>query len=92
MVALRHKTQTMGNALRRIFRMVGNEQQLRLSFRNQYIHKATHQLPVEGIESLQRLIQNQQRGMFYQRAGDKHQPLLSPGETVKRRIGLRLHA
>ena len=91
MVALRHKTQTMGNALRRIFRMVGNEQQLRLSFRNQYIHKATHQLPVEGSSPCNGSSRISSVGCFTS-ARAISTSRCCPRETVKRRIGLRLHA
>ncbi len=39
---LRDKTQAMGDALRRIFGVVGDKQQLRTAFANQHINKAAH--------------------------------------------------
>ena len=55
-----HKTQAVSNTLRCIFSVVRDKQQLRAAFANQYIDKATHQLAINRIQPLQRLIQNQQ--------------------------------
>lgn len=62
--------QPVGNTFRRIFGMMGDEQQLRAALSNQDINPAPHQLAVERIQSLQRLIKNKQRRMFDQRAGN----------------------
>ncbi len=86
-VSTAHKLQTMGNAVRRIFGVMGDKQQLSGTFANQNIHEAPYQLTVKRIQSLQGLVKNQQRRMLHQRPDDQRQPLLSPGETVERRIG-----
>lgn len=77
----------MGNTVRGIFRMVRDKQQLCGPFANQHVDKAAHQLAVEGVQPLQRFIEDQQGWMLHQRADDKRQPLLSPRQTVKRRVG-----
>lgn len=77
----------MGNAVRGIFRMVRDKQQLCGPFANQHVDKAAHQLAVEGVQPLQRFIEDQQGWMLHQRADDKRQPLLAPRQTVKRRVG-----
>ena len=77
----------MGNTVRGIFRMVRDKQQLCGPFANQHVDKAAHQLAVEGVQPLQRFIEDQQGWMLHQRADDKRQPLLAPRQTVKRRVG-----
>ena len=77
----------MGNTVRGIFRMVRDKQQLCGPFANQHVDKAAHQLAVEGVQPLQRFIEDQQGWMLDQRANDKRQPLLAPRQTVKRRVG-----
>lgn len=79
--------QAMGNTVRGIFRMVRDKQQLCGPFANQHVDKAAHQLAVEGVQPLQRFIEDQQGWMLHQRADDKRQPLLAPRQTVKRRVG-----
>ncbi len=77
----------MGNTVRGIFCMVRDKQQLCGPFANQHVDKAAHQLAVEGVQPLQRFIEDQQGWMLHQRADDKRQPLLAPRQTVKRRVG-----
>lgn len=45
---------------------------------DQHVDEATHQLAIERIQPLQRLVEDQQRRVFHQRAGDQRQPLLAP--------------
>ena len=70
-VAVRDKTQAVGNTLRRVFRMVGDKQQLGRSLADQHVDKATDQLAIERIQPLQRFIEDQQRRVFDQCAGDQ---------------------
>ncbi|MNH29835.1 hypothetical protein D3C79_900860 [compost metagenome] len=43
-------------------------------------------MAIERIQPLQRFVEDQQRRMLDQRTGDQRQPLLAPGQAVKRRI------
>ena len=51
-VSTPHKGQTVGNAVRGVFGVMGDKQQLRRPFANQHINEATHQLTVERVQPL----------------------------------------
>ncbi|MNU08677.1 hypothetical protein D3C72_2548300 [compost metagenome] len=51
--------------------MVGDKQQLGRSLADQHVDKATDQLAIERIQPLQRFVEDQQRRVFDQCAGDQ---------------------
>jgi len=51
-IALCHKLQPVGNALRRIFGMMGNKQQLCLAFANQHINETAYYLTIQRVQPL----------------------------------------
>lgn len=63
--------------------MMGNEQQLG-SLAHEARDHLPHQVTVEGIQSLQGFVQDEQRRMFDQGTGDQHQSLLTERERVER--------
>jgi hypothetical protein len=52
-IAFRNEGQTMGDAVRRIFRVVRNKQQLGRALLDQHVHEAPYQLAVKRIQTLQ---------------------------------------
>ena len=87
-LAVGHEAEAVSDALRRVFGMVRDEQQLGGATADQHVDEATHQLAIERIQPLQRLVEDQQRRVFHQRAGDQRQPLLAR-KAVERGIAAR---
>ncbi|MNF17917.1 hypothetical protein D3C80_2217030 [compost metagenome] len=58
-VTVGQKAQAVSNALWRVFRMVGNKQQLGGTLADQHVDKAAHQLAIERIQALQRFVEDQ---------------------------------
>ncbi len=87
--AVGHEAEAVSDALRRIFGMVRDEQQLGGALADQHVDEAAHQLAIERIQPLQRLVEDQQCRVFHQRAGDQRQPLLAPGKAVERGVTAR---
>ena len=73
----------MGNTVRGIFRMVRDKQQLCGPFANQHVDKAAHQLAVEGVQPLQRFIEDQQVAWLQEQARQQKTVSLTAGQRVE---------